>query len=116
MCIRDSGGSLRDALREVVPLRLLLRAEVRPVEQLLAAEDADLLLGRLLDALDVLLHHRLFDGFEAGFRALHVLGLAQAAAHDPRHGELPSRNEGDHYATRTAKRTGTETETGSALP
>ena len=51
-------------LRQLVPLDLLLGTEVRPVEQLLQADDFDALLRSLVDHRHVLVDHRLLDLFD----------------------------------------------------
>ena len=48
---------------QVVPLNLLLGAEVWSVEQLLQADNLDALFGCVVDHGDVLVDHRLFDFF-----------------------------------------------------
>src|SRR6266568_3855508 len=82
------GRPVGDTLGQVVPARLLLGAEVRPVEQLLQAEDLDLLARGPIDQLQVLVDHGLLDGRQAGLRTLHVPGLDEAGTHDAPHGAL----------------------------
>ena len=77
-------------LGEVVPLDLLLGAEVRAVEQLLQADDLDALFGGLGDHGDVLVDHRLLDLLDRRRGRLAERGLNQSAADNSGHGNTSS--------------------------
>src|SRR5258708_1164151 len=74
------------ALGQFVPASILLGAKVRAVEKLLQAEDLGLLLGGLLDQLDVLIDHRFSDLSQGAIGAESVAGLNQGTTDNPRHG------------------------------
>src|SRR6185436_15367175 len=78
---------IRNPLRRLVPLGLLLRAEVRPVENLLQTADLRPLVRRLLYQPEVLLDHRLLDLGEIGRVRQRVAGLNQRGSCDAWHGQ-----------------------------
>ena len=65
-------GPVGHAVPSAVPLRLLLGAEVRTVEELLEAQDLHLLPRGLIDQLEMLVDHRLLDRGQAGLRPFFV--------------------------------------------
>ena len=81
------------ALRQFVPTRILLRAEVRAVEKFLQAQDLRFLSRRLFDQLEVLVDHRLSDLGKRAIGAERIAGLNQGTAHNSRHETGPPRNE-----------------------
>jgi len=75
-----------DALGQLVPFRILLRAEVRPIEKFLQAEDLHALLRRGRDHLFVLRDHFFFDVRQRIFlRRPFASSLDNTTTHDPRH-------------------------------
>ena len=79
-------GPVGHALGQVVPLRLLLGAEVRAVEELLQAEDlAPSSAPPRSISVDVLVDHRLLDRGKPALGRQHVPGLDESAAHRPGH-------------------------------
>jgi hypothetical protein len=60
-CIKLRGGSVGNALGEVVPANVLLGAEIRTVEKFLQAKYFDFLFRRLLDQLEMLVDHGFLD-------------------------------------------------------
>src|SRR5256885_5452267 len=100
MLLRDllheaRGRSVRNALSQFVPARVLLRAKIRSVEELLQAENLRLFFRRLVDQLQVLVDHRLADLAEGAIGAKRVAGLNQGAANIAGHGVLPRVEEGN---------------------
>src|SRR5207249_3883315 len=90
MFLSDLGEALRrwavrHALRQLIPFRLLLGAEVRPVEQLLKANDLCAAIGSLSDKLLVLFDHRPLDLFRGRRGQLAQRRLNQTAANDSGH-------------------------------
>ena len=77
--------AIRYALGEVIPPCLLFGAEVRSVEELLQAEDLDLLARRLANERDMVVDHRLLDRRELAIGSEHVPRLDESAAYRPGH-------------------------------
>jgi hypothetical protein len=76
-----------NAFDHLVPTRLLFRAEVRSVEQLLQAQQLDAAPARLRDERQVLLEHPLLDVFRGPVERNVGLHLYQSAAyHSAGHG------------------------------
>src|SRR5882724_13534032 len=85
------GGAVWDAFGQFVPANILLRAKIGSVEKFLKAKHADFFLGSLLDQLEVLLDHGLFDLRQRMIAAKRVARLDQATANDSRHGSTSER-------------------------
>ena len=86
-------GTLRYALREVVPPNILLRAEIRPVKQFLQTKDFDFLARRLLDQLEVLVDHCLLDFGQWVIGTQCITSLDEPTAHDAGHESTSERGQ-----------------------
>src|SRR5215813_4353888 len=74
-----------NALSHLVPLLVLLSAEIRTVKKFLKTQDLHLLLRSLLDQLQVLVDHRLLDLGKAVIGAKWIVGLDEATADSSGH-------------------------------
>ena len=74
------GGPVRDRLRQFIPARVLLGAEVRAIKQLLQTQNLDLLPGRLLNHIHMLPHHGFADLGQRVLGAQHIARLNQPTA------------------------------------
>src|SRR5450432_2124284 len=102
------GGPVRDTLREIVPAGSLLRAEVRPVKNLLQATDLRPGIGGLLDIGHVLVDHGRLGGFERSVRRRRIRSLDQRTPYNARHdssgapGNTPPTRSGDRHSSDAA--------------
>ena len=83
-----SCGTIRHALGKLIPTRVLFRAKVRTIKEFLQTQDLCPLFRRLINQLQMLVDHRLFDLRQRVLGAEFVFGLDQAAADNPGHDDL----------------------------
>src|SRR4051812_12496455 len=88
---QSRGRPIGNLLRRVVPLRILLGAEVRTGEDLLHADDLYALLPRLVEKFEMLLDVGVAYFFEWRVRWASMTCLDQTALYDTSHPESPYR-------------------------
>src|SRR5881394_3490363 len=88
--LHQSGSrAVGNFLGGIVPLGILLSAEIRTSEDLLHADDLHTLLSRLVEKLEMLLGVGFTDFPERRIRWASMAGLDQTALYDTRHRETP---------------------------